>query len=372
MGGVERVFDEVSKRLARRGHEVSLLCSSPTDTPVRYEDGVRFIRVRRKGTLLRAPIAGISEHLPKDADIVHVAATYPFTTPSVLRQARDMGIPSVLDFHFEPSLNTAFGKIASEMYRYVGPTAYPLAETVLLRSTAYGRRAKSLQSVPESRWRIVPNGIDPERFNPDVSFDREGYLLFVGRLVPYKGLEVLLHALAKSQLGHPLVIAGDGPLRGRLEALAKHLRVDVDFLGHVSDDELPSLYRGARLTVLPSVNGQEAFGISLIESMACGTPVVASGLPGVAEVAQNGGYTATPGDPDALAIALRRALEPGRLPRGAELASKIHARYSWDAVTDRLVSVYDEVLSGAARARTNPPNIAKRISRAHTRDDTVL
>jgi glycosyltransferase involved in cell wall biosynthesis len=348
VGGVERVFAEVSRRLAARGHDVTLLCTTDGPGGRREQEGVGFVRVPRRGTLLRDPVARLSRCLPRDAEVVHVAATYPFTTPSVLRRSHALGIPAVLDFHFEPTPGGTLGRLATRLYRRVGTPPYRLAGAVLVRSLAYGRTAPSLGAVPESRWRILPNGIDPARFRPDGPRAADGdFLLFVGRLVPYKGLDVLLHALARLRPGLPLHVVGDGPLRARLEALAAQLNVQVRFLGRAADADLPALYRGARLTVLPSVTRQEAFGISLIESMACGTPVVASDLPGVADVARVGGLVAPPGDAAALAARLHHALEEP-LERGAALARRVHAAYSWDAVADRLLEVYAEVRACAS------------------------
>ncbi|MEA3203014.1 MAG: hypothetical protein QOI63_680 [Thermoplasmata archaeon] len=348
VGGVERVFAEVSRKLAARGHAVTLLCSTDGRGGTAEQDGVSYVRAPRRGTVLRDPVARLAAHLPPDSDVVHVAATYPFTTPSVLRRSHALGLPAVLDFHFEPTPGGAFGRLALGMYRKVGTPPYRLADAVLVRSLSYGRNAPSLGAIPESRWRVLPNGIDPQRFRPDgPAIGDGGHLLFVGRLVPYKGVEVLLHALAKLRPAPPLHVVGDGPLRASLEALAARLGVQVRFLGHVADADLPALYRGARLTVLPSVTGQEAFGISLIESMACGTPVVASDLPGVADVARVGGLVAPPGDADALAAQLRRALE-GALERGPKLARRVHAGYSWDVVADRLLEVYAEVQAPCA------------------------
>lgn len=307
-----------------------------------------MLRESRRTTILRSPLAPLSRRIPTDSEVVHVAATYPFTTPAALRRARDLGIPSVLDFHFEPDPGTAFGRLAAGVYQRVGPPVYRLASSVLVRSIAYGRSAASLDGVPEERWRVVPNGVDPTRFRPLAVRGREDYLLFVGRLVPYKGLDVLLRALAHASAGIPLYIVGDGPLRSNLEAMAKRLAVDVRFLGHVPDQDLPALYAGAALTLLPSVTRQECFGISLLESMACGTPVVASNLPGVADLARLGGLLAAPGDARELSDQIQNALEPGRLLRGHALASPIHQEFSWDAVTNRLEAVYAEVLKHGA------------------------
>lgn len=368
VGGVERVFAEVSRGLAKRGHEVTLVCSTDGPNSRSVEDDVVIVRQKRHLTLLRAPVCSLTRRLPYTADVVHVAATYPFTTPAVLQRAHKMGIPTVLDFHFEPHVESAVGRMAAKAYAQYGPPRYRLADAVVVRSLAYARASPSLLGIPEDRLHVVPNGIDPERFTPAGPHRRGDYLLFVGRLVPYKGLEVLLDALALAKVRHPLLIAGDGPLRVPLQAQARRLGLDAHFLGRVPDKDLPALYRGACLTVLPSVNKQEAFGITLAESMACGTPVVASALPGVEEVARTGGLVAPPGDRAALAAQLKAALEPGRLVRGPALAAKAHGLYSWSAVTDRLVEVYTQVLA-RRRAQLARPEVSPL---AHPGRDPVL
>jgi glycosyltransferase involved in cell wall biosynthesis len=177
-----------------------------------------------------------------------------------------------------------------------------------------------------------------------------------------------LRALFLLRPNVPLVVAGDGPLRPRLQELARRLQVDVRFLGHVPDEDLPRLYANARVTVLPSVTGQEAFGIALVESMACGTPVIASSLPGVADVARLGGLVAQTGDAQSLANQLSAALDGAALPQGPPLAKRIHASFSWDAVTDRVVDVYREILE----RRAGGPRPAEVTSAAHPGRHTVL
>lgn len=370
VGGVERVFAEVSERLARRGHEVTVVASS-TEPGQRFENGVRTILKRRRFTVLRAPVAGLHSEVRSDAQLVHVAATYPFTTVPVLRRARRLGIPTVLDFHFEPRPSSLVGRLGARLFRRQARRAFSFADAVIVRSRAYGRSSPSLRDVPESRWRIIPNGVDTKRFTPVGRTLKGPYLLSVGRLVPYKGIHVLLEALARARLGIPLLVVGDGPERQRLERLARRLGVDARFLGHVPDASLPSLYRGATLTILPSINGQEAFGIAQIESMACGTPVVASRLPGVESVARLGGRLAEPGDPDSLARTIREAMRPGALARGAALASRIQRDFSWDAVAERLEAVYREVLDASQRRR-RPASVKEVVPHANPRRDPVL
>lgn len=353
-GGVERVFGHLARELVSRGHDITLLCST-SGAPGRAKlEGVRVLREHRHGAILEAPLARLARAIPPESDLVHVAATSPPVTAGVLRRAHELGIPSVLDFHYEPDPGTTVGRLAAGVYRKWGASTYELANTVLVRSLAYGRSAPSLQSVPESQWRVVPNGVDPTLFCPGARNDGD-YLLFVGRLLPYKGLDVLLHASARRPTGLPLLIAGEGPLRRHLEHLARRLGVDAHFLGHVTDEELPRLYRGARATILPSTTSQEAFGMPLLESMACGTPVVASKIPGVEEVARLGGLVAKPGDPGSLGTQILRAANSDLLLRGPKLAAAIHRDYSWSAVTDRLEAVYRELLGSPIRVQASMP-----------------
>lgn len=356
VGGVERVFANLSSHLDRRGHEVRVVCSTDGNESEGGLDGIEFVREQRAGTLFRAPLVNLAKRIEPDTDVVHVAATYPFTTPTVLRRAGKLDVPAVLDFHFEPHPDSILGQLAASVYRRLAPRAYRRADAVLVNSREYARTAPSLATIPEERWRELPNGIEPDRFTPEGPERSGEYMLFVGRLVPYKGLEVLLEAIGDSEIRLPLLIAGDGPRRQALEERAAQLDIDASFLGYVPGDQLPGLYRGARFTVLPSVNQQEAFGICLLESMACGTPVVASDLPGVGQVAREGGLVARPGDAGELREQIQRALDPGMLPSGRSLADKIHERYAWSAVTERLLDVYSQVSTPGARSTLTPPS----------------
>ena len=372
VGGVERVLGEIASNLAQRGHDVTLVCSTTGPTTENVRRNVRIHRVKRTTTLLRTPVVNLAKKIDPGTDIVQVPATYPFTTGPVLRTAHAMGVGTVLDFHFEPSPPGLVGKFAARAYRAFGTRSYGLADAVIVRSYAYGRAAPSLQDVPESRWRVVPNGIDTQRFSPSGRMiGAKDRLLFVGRLVPYKGVDVLIRALARLHSAPPLVVAGDGPQRRKLESLARSLGVDVRFLGHVPDADLPALYRGARLTILPSVNQQEAFGIALVESMACGTPVVASDLPGVAETARSGGLVARPGDPEDLSQKILAALLPAAVPAGTALSKAIGQSYSWDAITKRFLAIYEEVLARRGQRPSVQP-AAEVTQAAHPRRNAVL
>jgi glycosyltransferase involved in cell wall biosynthesis len=179
-------------------------------------------------------------------------------------------------------------------------------------------------------------------------------VLFVGGLdTPhyFKGLDVLLQAVARIQDSRVrLLIVGDGDLRPRYEALASQLEVDqrVTFCGYVPDEDLPCHYAAADLAVLPSTTRGEAFGIVLLEAMACAKPVIASNLPGVRTVVDHGsnGLLVKAGDAAELGQAITQLSNAHEkcVAMGQRGRLKVVQRYDWSSLSDQLESIYVEVL----------------------------
>jgi D-inositol-3-phosphate glycosyltransferase len=157
----------------------------------------------------------------------------------------------------------------------------------------------------------LPNPIDTERFSPDAAAPKDVDVLFVGRLGPEKGPAVLLRALARLAAPRRVVLFGVGRERSLLERLAAETESDVELRGYQDNDSLPDWYRRARVVVVPSY--YESQGLSAAEAIACGTPVIASGVGGLLDVVHPGvnGWLVPPGDPRALAEAMEVALRPG-------------------------------------------------------------
>ena len=176
---------------------------------------------------------------------------------------------------------------------------------------------------------------------PAVEPEAAGDVLFVNRLVASKGVHVLLRAAAG--LGASVAIAGDGPERLRLEALAGELGVDARFLGWVDADRRAALLRGARVFAFPSL-WEEPFGIAGVEALAAGVPVVASDVGGIPFWLTDGGLLVPPRDPGALHDALHRVLqEPGLRDDLAARAPAAAARFSLDAHLDLLLPELEAV-----------------------------
>jgi glycosyltransferase involved in cell wall biosynthesis len=226
-------------------------------------------------------------------------------------------------------------------------------------------RAVAAELVERFRWpaqkiAVVYNAVDLARFDapPPASLRApldagEGPLLLtLARLEPQKGLDVLLRAAAETPGAH-FAIAGEGPLRSELEALAEELGIAerVHLLGRRSD--VPELLAASDAFVLPSL--YEGSSLAVLEAMAARRPVVSSAIPGTDELIEDGasGLLVPPGEAAALAAALRRLLDDeglrGELARRAR--ARVEERFSPAALASSVEAVYEELLSDARTGR---------------------
>ncbi len=203
--------------------------------------------------------------------------------------------------------------------------------------------------------RVLPLGVDITRFAPTETLaaasPRTGLrLAYVGRLVPEKGVDVVLRAMA-GEPGWKLEVLGTGPEEGTLRAQTTTLGIAdrVAFLGAVAQEDLPDAYRRADVLVVPSQvtpAWTEQFCRVAVEAMACGVPVVASNVGSLPEVVGDGGLLVPPGDPDALHAALQRLDDNEPLRRKLGAAGRDGSeRFSWAAVGAAHASLYREVLA---------------------------
>jgi len=215
---------------------------------------------------------------------------------------------------------------------------------------------------------VIHNGVDAEAFRRTEQREalarhgvREPYVLFVGRISEQKGIFPLLEAARTLPDDVSLVLCASSPdtpeLAARLEAaVAGRSRVRwINAMLPVA--EVVQLYSHASVFVCPSI--YEPFGLINLEAMACGTPVVASRVGGIPEVVVDGetGWLVPPGDPTALAEALRVALaDPARARRMGEAGRRrVEAHFSWDRIAERTLAVYRDAIAAKAAARAEPP-----------------
>jgi glycosyltransferase involved in cell wall biosynthesis len=220
------------------------------------------------------------------------------------------------------------------------------------------RDSADVLRAPVAKTHVVYGGVDTERFHPG-SGERRG-VLFVGRITAHKGIDRLLRALPA---GTPLTIAGTSghdrrePERSYPDLLRALATDDVTFAGAVPEAELPDLYRSAEVFVLPSVHTtvygkvvaiSELLGLSVLEAMASGTPVIASRVGGLPEVVRDGetGYLVTPGDVDELRDRTAALVgNPSRARRMGEAGRElVLERFTWEHCARRCLAAYADLV----------------------------
>jgi len=245
-------------------------------------------------------------------------------------------------------------------------TPYPTGNPALSRYVVNGvqvstacsnNQALFLRQMMGAGWEgqvvVTGNGVEPRELQSDERFEHpRPYIFTAARLIPKKGLDVLIHALKwLHEAGEDvdLIGAGSGPLEESLRDLAQQLGLEqrVYFWGLANRRELAALLNGCVLFALPSL--WEAFGIASLEAMICARAVVASNCGGIPEVVRDGetGLLVPPGDVAALGHAIASLLrDPARREalgrRGREVAL---SQFSWSAVTDRYLQAYAMVLT---------------------------
>jgi phosphatidylinositol alpha-mannosyltransferase len=357
-GGVTEHVHHTAVELRRRGHDVRIITSRFRNGETPESDGVirlgynvlvpfnrAFVDVT-VGMRLRGQLRDVFRG--QEFDLLH---THCPTAPSLpILAIQTATCPQVGTFHttggrsmlqdaFQPLLNGVVERLDARI---------AVSETA--RDTA--------RLYYPGDYAVIPNGVDPDRFHPSKPPFAEWRdpdhvnLLFVGRLDPRKGLQVLLEAMPevvrRTNGRARLLVVGDSYLRPRFEAsVAREAKDHVRFLGHVPSADLPRWYATGDVFVSPAT-GNESFGIVLVEAMAAGRAIVASDIPGYRSVVtpEVNGLVAPPGNAAALADAIvRLALDPALRKRLAVAGREHAAEFAWPRVADRLEAVYREVLS---------------------------
>ena len=347
-GGVQGQVLALARALRRRGHEARVL--APCDGP----PPELFVTPLGNSvpTATNGSIAPIAPDLPaqlrtiralwdESFDLLHLHEPLvpgPTITAALLKPA-----PLIGTFHAAGS---------QPAYQVLGPLVSWAGQRLDLR-VAVSDDALALASGPVGgEFRVLFNGIEGERFRTATPWPTERpAVLFLGRHEPRKGLEVLLQALPGLPEDLSVWVGGEGPQTEELKARYDDPR--LEWLGRISDEERDRRMSAASVFCAPSLGG-ESFGVILLEAMAAGSPVVASSIPGYAKVANgDGGEQAAarlvePGDPDALARAIRGVLEdPDAAAHLREVGSRRAAQFDLEVLCDRYLELYEELVRSA-------------------------
>jgi D-inositol-3-phosphate glycosyltransferase len=308
-------------------------------------------------------------------DLIH--SHYWMSGIAAIELKQQWQIPFIQMFHTLGLMKNRVAQSEEEMegkYRIDGEQkVLHAADRIIAATTAENAQLLWLYQADDHKITIIPPGVDVGKFYPIPPDEAKEYigvppcgrmLLFVGRIEPLKGLDVLIDAISilyrngvYKQDPFCLAVIGGDPDESeehanqemqRVKTLAEQhgLKELVTFLGKKSQDSLPYYYSGAEAVVVPSQ--YESFGMVALEAMACGTPVVASQIGGLAYLVQDGitGYTVPVDEPEELARYISLLLQdPGLRDKMGKQATQLAQSYAWEKIAARLMTVYEEVLS---------------------------
>ena len=384
-GGQNVYVDKLAKQLSALGYDIDVFTRWEDATLSKVVDhypGIRVIHVQA-GPLSRIPKEQLLPHMKEFADEMEafirggslayelIHANFFMSGLVATELKKRLGIPFVITFH-------ALGKVRRQ--HQGGADSFPdermaieerlirEADRVIAECPQDLWDLRTLYGAPRNKITIIPCGHDPLEFYPiDKREARaalglspgEKLILQLGRMVPRKGVETVIEALAlmraRGSEARLLIVGGESeqpdetatPEIGRLRLIARRYGVEsaVEFAGRRSREELKYFYSAADVFV--TVPWYEPFGITPLEAMACGTPVIGSDVGGVKYSVANGetGLLVPPKDPSALAGALERIFSDSTLyadmkKNGPERVKRL---FTWDAVARKCIQVYERV-----------------------------
>jgi len=390
-GGMNVYVRELTSHLGRAGIHVDVFTRSQDEhvPHVLHELGYgnRVVHIPA-GPEIPLPKQQLSSYIPQftkeilsfsaernlQYDAIH--SHYWMSGLSALSLQREWNIPVINMFHTLGLMKNRIARSESEIegaYRIDGERQVIHAANRLVAATIAERaQLEFLYQAESSKITVIPPGVDTSRFYPipkdeakavvGISPD-DRMILFVGRIEPLKGLETLLHALALLKESgtnqccpmYLVVIGGEPDVTpetmnaemSRLFSLGDDLNLEnmVIFLGKQAQDTLPYYYSAAEVVVVPSF--YESFGMVALEAMACGTPVIASQVGGLAFLVQDGktGYVVPDGDAQELCDRLLLVMRDRELRTklGDQAAAAARA-YDWEIITHQIIRLYDETI----------------------------
>ena len=359
LGGVPEHVHHLARELDSLGHHTTIVTARMKERGAGSGEPEQHSDVRRIGTsvviyanggVARITIgwrltARFEELFRKERfDVVHVHGGLNPTLGIVApRAAMRAGIPVVATFHTWFPRSISLRLLRRPFQRLLDRHA----ATIAVSSAAQEAMARYFTAP----WEIVPNGVDTTFFRPGLGrlsrrIEQRGpRLLWLGRIEPRNDLGTVLAAMPRILERYPearLTVVGDGPWRGRMERAARPLGTCVHFAGYANGGR-PGYYRGSDVYLCPT--SRASFGVTLLEAMACGTPLVVSDIPAFRDLAEQAhAVFAPPGDADAWAGAVTTLLEDTeRRETMARDGRRVAERHAWPLVAQRVLAVYRRV-----------------------------
>lgn len=362
-GGVKSHVSQCIAELERMGHSAKVIapqsrCVGRLAHPSLISIG-HPVPLPFNGSIARVPLSLLLARQVKTVlaheqfDVVHVHEPFASTlTLTALHASHQMSIPSVATFHaFASDTPFSIPRLASACARPLLARFQWLAGRIAVSQAAHQFASRYFPG----KYREIPNGVDLTRFSTEVQpldqfQDGKLNILYLGRMEPRKGLRYFLEAVPAIRASYSdtrFIVVGDGKERSELEQVVRQQGwADVIFTGFAPGADLPHYYASCDIFCAPSTGG-ESQGIVLLEAMASGKPIVASGIDGYREVVQQGatGWLVPPRDSQALAQGICRLLSDAQLRAQMGMAGRKRAEeYSWPVIAQRILAYYQTLI----------------------------
>ena len=373
VGGIARVVHDLSKKLIKEGHDVSVITYKEGDLP-EYEDD-KGVKVYRVSNYIINPnnfidwimqlnfnmVAKANQLMAEGEkfDCIHAHDWLVAYSAKTLKNSYN--IPLVATIHATEAGRN--GGIHNESQRYVNDSEWLLtyeANEVIVNSNFMKNELQRLFGLPFEKINVISNGINTTTFNGierDYDFrrqyasDNEKIILFMGRLVYEKGVQYLIDAMPKilnCYNDSKLIIAGKGGMIDELKAKSEYLGLGdkIYFTGYLNSKQVSKMYKCADVSVFPST--YEPFGIVALEAMLAGVPTVVSDVGGLNEIVTHGldGLKSYAGNANSLADSIIELLYNKKLGDTIvkNAKAKVKAQFNWDKITNDTHFVYEKAI----------------------------
>ncbi|MFZ1086602.1 MAG: glycosyltransferase [Terracidiphilus sp.] len=352
MGGIEIYLQDLVREQARDCRVRVVVASDDIRSIQESKDGADLFRLGCLGSIKSMPVCpALLWHMGRaQADIIHMHMPNPAAAFAYLMSR--CRIPLVLTHHSDTMGRANIRRLSEPFVQ----RTMRRASRIIVTSKRYADTSKELET-HLGKTVVVPLGIDSAKFEA-AERDAVGkiqsiygprFILAIGRLVLFKGFEILIKAM-RNVPGN-LVLVGDGPQRRHLEDVARSCNLSgrVFFTGQIDNSQIVNYLAAADIFAMPSISRAESFGIVQLEAMAAGLPVVNTNIEsGVPEVSLDGitGITVPPGDSISLANALNLLLSDRelRMRMGNAGKDRVRSEFSIARMSKRTMQIYEEIL----------------------------
>ncbi len=403
VGGIARVVHDLSHKLVKDGHEVTVVTYKDGDCP-EYEDD-KGVKIYRVNNYMISPnnfidwimqlnfnmVAKATEIINKEGkfDCIHAHDWLVAYSAKTLKNSYEMPIISTIHAT-EAGRNSG---IHDETQRYINDTEWLLtyeSTEVIVNSNYMKCELQRLFGLPFEKINVVPNGINLNNFSgieKDYDFrrqyamDNEKIILYVGRLVYEKGIQNLISAMPKILQGYndtKLIIAGKGGMIDELKAQANRMGLGnkVYFTGYLNSKQVQKMYKCADIAVFPST--YEPFGIVALEAMLAGIPTVVSDIGGLNEIVTHGvdGMKSYAGNPNSIADSVLTLLYDHRLCDNIskKAKNKVKEQFNWNKIAQDTHFIYEKAICqtmAEKQAKEIEQEKAKKTKKAKNTDKEI-